>query len=120
MTEVARALYEFFSGFGIPAYVEDTVPDDAQMPYITYRLAQPDWFEPMSMYARVWCRSTSFTWLANKVDEIAAVLQTGKTILSDGGHVILLKDSNFAQYMPDPDDNMVKSAYLSFVMHATV
>ena len=38
MTNTAKALYQFFSGFGLPAYVEYNVPDEAALPYITYRL----------------------------------------------------------------------------------
>ena len=119
MTNVAKALYEFWSGFDIPAYVEKTVPDEAQLPYITYRLAQPDWYTPMSMYARVWYRSTSFVGLANKVDEISDALDGGTVIrFSDGsGGIVLFKDVNFVQYLTDENPE-IKTAYISFIMHA--
>ena len=121
MTNVATALYGFWSGFGIPAYVENTVPEDAQMPYITYRLAQPDWREPMSMYARVWYRSTSFVDIAAKVDEISKALATGYSAKIDNGYIVLMKDVFFCQYMPDDSgDGAIKTAYLSLIMHAEV
>lgn len=119
MTNIAIALYDFWSSFGIPVYVEDTVPDDAQMPYITYRLAQPDWLNPMSMYARVWYRGTSFAGIAAKVDQISKALEHGFSVSGDGFYMVLTKDVNFCQYMPgDTTDEMVKAAYLSLVMHA--
>lgn len=117
MTNVAIALQSFWAGFDIPAYVENAVPDNAQMPYITYRLAQPDWRETMSMYARIWYRSTSFRGLAAKVDEISQAIGTGLTVPFTGGFITLFKDGNFAQYMPDEDET-IKVAYLSLTMHA--
>ena len=118
MTNVATALYSFWSNFSIPAYVENAVPENAQMPYITYRLAQPEWDSVMSMYARVWYRSTSFAGLAAKVDQISRVLDSGYSISGDGYYMVLMKDSNFCQYMPDSSsDGMIKTAYLSLIMH---
>jgi hypothetical protein len=32
----SQALQSFWESFGIPAYNEYTVPDNAEMPYITY------------------------------------------------------------------------------------
>lgn len=130
MTNIAKALQDFWAGFGIPAFVEGTVPDkmpDAhgdmqpvKMPYITYRLAFPDWLNPMSMYARVWYRGTSFLPLSQKVDEIAmAIGDSGVTIPFQNGFVTLMKDANFCQYLPDEsEDGAIKTAYLSLVMHA--
>ena len=42
MRDTAAALYTFFSSFGIPAYVEYNVPDNAALPYITYELRDPE------------------------------------------------------------------------------
>ena len=35
MYKAAAALKTFFSGFDLPAYTVDSVPDNAQLPYIT-------------------------------------------------------------------------------------
>ena len=32
MTELAAALYDLWSGFGVPAYLQDNVPDNAALP----------------------------------------------------------------------------------------
>jgi len=127
MTDVATALYEFWSGFGIPAFVEGTVPDkipDSQgnmhpvtMPYITYRLAKPDWITPVSMYARLWYRSTSFRDINAKVDEIEAEIDAGAVIPLDKGTIWLYKESPFAQFMED-DDPDIKCIYLNLSMQA--
>lgn len=34
----AQAIQAFWESFGVPAYEESTVPDDAVMPYITYSM----------------------------------------------------------------------------------
>ena len=42
MYQTAKALKEFFSGFDLPAYSTDSVPEDVELPYITYSLAEPE------------------------------------------------------------------------------
>ena len=37
-----KALYDFFAGFGLPAYAGG-VPDGGAMPYLTYELAFGAW-----------------------------------------------------------------------------
>lgn len=118
MTNTAKALYKFFSGFGIPAYVEYAPPDDAQLPYITYQLVSPDWRESATMYARVWYRSTSFAAINAKVDEIAASIGEGKSIPTEGGAVYLSKGTPFAQYMPMEGDDTLKVVYLNLIINA--
>lgn len=124
MTNIAKALYQFWNGFGIPAFVENTVPENmpdgtpVEMPYITYRLAEPDWSDTIQLYARVWYRGTSFTGILTKVDQISRAIGTGKTISFDNGFLALFKDSMFAQYMKDDIDETIKIAYLSIIAHS--
>lgn len=118
MTNVAAALHAFFGGFGIPDYVEDTVPDDATYPYITHQVVQPDWRDAGTLYARVWYRSLSIGGLCAKVDEIAAAVGEGVSIPTDGGAVYLNKGYPFVQYMPMAGDDMLKVAYLNFIINA--
>ena len=118
MTSTAKALYDFFSSFGIPAYVEYNPPDDAVLPYITYQLVQPNWSDASSMYARVWYRSPSFTGIAAKVDEIDAAIGEGVSLPTSSGAVYLMKATPFAQYMPMEGDDTLKVAYLNLTIHA--
>ena len=89
MINTAQALYEFWSGFGLPAYTVGTVPDEAVIPYITYSLTETEPLEPRTCYAQIWYRSTSNTELLAKVDQIMAVLKNGVKISCDGGYVVL-------------------------------
>ena len=118
MTNTAIALYQFFSGFGLEAFVENNVPEEAQLPYITYQLVEPDWDDSASMYARVWYRSTSFQSINAKVDAIRAAIGESVSIPTSGGAVYLSKGSPFAQYMPMEGDDTLKVAYLNLTIHA--
>jgi len=91
LTNTARALYEFWSSFGLPAYTEGTVPTDAQVPYITYNLVETEPFQPLTHYARVWYRTTGNRALLEKVDQIlsAFAARDAVKIDCDGGSVVL-------------------------------
>ena len=114
MTNTAKALYQFFSGFGLDAYVEYSVPDDSQLPYITYQVIEPDWKESATIYARVWYRSTSYAAINAKVDEIRAAIGEGVSLPTDNGAVYLTKAAPFAQNMPMEGDPNLKVVYLLF------
>lgn len=128
MTNTAKALYAFFSGFGLPAFVEYDVPDempDAQgnmipveLPYITYQVVEPDWMDAATMYARVWYRSTAYEQLHAKVDEISAAIDGGVGLPTDGGFVVLEKGTPFAQDMPMEGDDTLKVSYLNLTVYA--
>jgi len=118
MTNTAIALYNFFSGFGLSAYVEDSVPDEAALPYITYQLIEPDWDDGGAFYARVWYRSTSYAAINAKVDEIRAAIGEGISLPTPGGAVYLSKGTPFVQYMPMEGDNTLKVAYLNINIQA--
>ena len=119
MTNTAKALYQFFSGFGLDAYVEYSPPEDAQLPYITYQLIEPDWDDGGTFYARVWYRSTSYSAINTKVDQISAAIGEGASLPIDGGGAVYLsKGTPWVQYMPMEGDDTLKVAYLNFNIHA--
>lgn len=118
MTDTARALYTYFSGFGLPAYAEYTVPDEAQLPYLTYQLAQPDWRGQVSLYARLWYRSTSLVEINAKADEIQRAIGECVNIPTATGALYLYPGAPFAQYMPMEGDDTLKVIYLNFTLTA--
>lgn len=110
MTKSA-ALYTFLSGFGIPAYADTAVPDDAEMPYITYQNVQDNWGNDVALTVNLWYRTTSEKTLNDKVDEIADVLP--KYVPCDGGAVLFSRGTPFAQALADNTDPMVKRRYMN-------
>lgn len=115
MTNTARALYQFFSGFGIHAYVENNVPDEAGLPYITYELLRPDRLRQAPFHVRIWYRSTSFTAITAKADEIRRIIEGGHSIQTNDGALRLWPDDNFIQFQP-ADEPELKVAYLSLIL----
>lgn len=103
MYNAAAALKTFFSGFGIPAYQEGTIPEDKRPPYITYSLSAPEWNQKASMYARVWDRSTSNTFILQKADEIAAAIGIRKKIKFTGGYLVIWPENPNIQTQVDGD-----------------
>lgn len=118
MTKTAQALYAFFSGFGIPAYAEYAVPDEAELPYITYQVSEPDWRDETTFYARVWYRDTSFAALNATVDAIRQAVGEGVRLATGGGALYLFKGTPFVQIMPMEGDDTLRVAYVNFGMHA--
>lgn len=117
MTEVAQALYTFYSGFDIPAYTENNVPEDAGNRYITYSLVQPDWRENAIHYARVWDYNTSSAWCLSKADEILAAIGEGISIQTDHGCVVLRPGTPLVQEMIG-EQKTDRSAFINLQINA--
>ena len=110
----AQAINSFWNRFGIPAYEMNTVPVDAQLPYITYSFVTGSAGEDVSMDASVWYRSTSWTEINAKADEIGAHIGLGGTVLRcDGGAIWIRRGQPFAQSMSDPTDDMIRRKYIN-------
>ena len=67
----AAAIYQFWSGFGLTAYEENTVPDDATFPYITYQLVTDSFDREIPLTASLWYRSESWTGINAKTKEFS-------------------------------------------------
>lgn len=111
----AQALHNFWSGFGLPAYDELTVPDDARLPYITYEVKTDSFENRINLSASVWYRSTSWAAAEQKVAEIAQhiVKQDPCTIPIDGGRIHIVKDTPWATRMIDATDTGVRRVLMS-------
>ena len=109
-----EAIYSFYSGFGLPAYDENTVPEGSALPYITYSVSTDSIGNMVILSASLWYRSTSWGAIQDKADEIAADLgYGGKIIKIDNGYLWLTKGSPFAQRMSEPSDKMVRRIALN-------
>lgn len=102
----AQSLHQFWSSFGIPAYSQETVPDKAVMPYLTYEVMTDSFEGSLQMVASLWWRSYSWTEISEKAEEIAEHIATmhPPTIEVDGGRLWIVKGTPFAQRMSDDDD----------------
>ena len=110
----AAAIYQFWSGFGLTAYEENTVPTDATFPYITYQLVTDSFDREIPLSASLWYRSESWTSINAKTEEISQKISRGGKIIScDGGAIWLKRGQPFAQNMGDESDDLIKRKYLN-------
>lgn len=110
MIQVATALKDFFSGFGLSAYTADTVPEEVELPYISFSLQQPEWNQKASLYAQVWDRSRSNRTVQTVADEITAEIGQGIKIPLESGYLVIWPETPLIQLMPDGD---FRSAYIN-------
>lgn len=115
MTDTARALYTFYSSFGFPAYQADTVPDDAQLPYITYFYTEPQYQYPATHYAQVYVRSNSNSLLLQKAGEIVQSIGDG-AVLENG--VVIRPSTPLVQIMHDASNPDIRIAYINLQLNA--
>ena len=110
----AAAIYQFWNSFGLTAYEENSVPDDAAFPYITYQLVTDSFDREIPLTASMWYRSGSWTAINAKAEEISQkISRGGKIIPCDGGEIWLKRGQPFAQSMGDESDNLIKRKYLN-------
>ena len=110
----AAAIYQFWNSFGLTAYDENTVPTDADFPYITYQFVTDSFDREIPLSASLWYRGESWTAINAKTEEISQKISRGGKIIScDGGAIWLKRGQPFAQSMGDESDNLVKRKYLN-------
>ena len=115
MRETAKALKTFVGGFDLPAYTTETVPQDVELPYLTYPLSQPEWNQKASFYIQGWYRDTSYTEMLEKADQIAKAIGQGKTITTDHGFLVIYPESPLIQILVDGD---IRSFYLNLSINS--
>lgn len=110
----AAAIYQFWSGFGLTAYEENTVPEDAAFPYVTYQLVTDSFDREVAATASLWYRGESWTDINAKTEKISAHIGLGgKIIKCDGGRIWIKRGQPFAQNMGDESDDLIKRKYLN-------
>lgn len=103
----AQALNSFWNGFDLKAYDENSVPDGAQLPYITYESVDGEFNRRIAATASIWCRSSSWEEITLKEMEIADRIGLGGILVPyDGGSIWICKGAPWAQRMSDTDDTI--------------
>ena len=107
MSDSWQALHNFWSGFGIPAYDQATVPDDAVMPYITYTALVAPFENTVLLTGDIWYNSTRWDTISQKANEIATALSGYKLLnVRTNEYVMLTQGSPFAQRLYDTNDSV--------------
>lgn len=110
-----QAIQKFWESFGIPAYDETTVPDDAPFPYITYQVHIGSLDDLCIVNTSIWYRSYSWEEISEKVEEIskAIAIMNPPSVKIDGGRLYITKGSPFAQRMGDETDDAIRRYLLN-------
>ena len=102
-----QALDTYWNSFGVPAYNELTVPEDAQMPYITYEAAIGSLNGPMTLSASLYWKGNSWAWGMKRVTDMQKVMD--RQIKIDGGYVMFrVPVASSAQPTTDAFDEQVR------------
>lgn len=110
----AAALHSFFNGFGIPGYVDTSVPEETGMPYLTYQNIQDMDFNTVFLTVNLWYRTESEATPNAKAREIAdAISHTGTRLKCDDGEIWLFRGTPWCQNLTDDTDPAVKRRYLN-------
>lgn len=115
------AIYRWMNGFGIPAYVSTSVPDQNSplwqgFPYISYTLPIGSWgHAEVNMTVNLYDRTESEADVNAKAKEVSDALGYGGcTIPCDGGTLWLKKGQPFIQPMDiEGEDEFVKRRYIN-------
>ena len=113
MINTARTLKTFFGSFGIPAYTLQSVPEEVQLPFLTYPLMEPEWDQESTMYCQVWYPKNHLADLLEKADAIAKAVGTMKEFPQEGGYVVLYPSTPFIQILTD---DKTQSAYINLIL----
>ena len=109
----AAAIYTFWNRF-LTSYEENSVPNDATFPYITYQLVTDSFGNEVQTTASIWYRGSSWVEINAKAEEISKAIGRGGVFLDcDGGKIWLERGTPFAQNMGDTTDNLIKRKYLN-------
>ena len=109
-----QTLHSFWSGFQIPAYDENSVPDGATLPYITYEVASDNFDHTLAQSASIWYRSSSWADITAKEMQIADYIgRGGRMVAYDGGAMWISMGTPWAQRMAEPSDEMIRRIVLN-------
>lgn len=106
-----QAIDAYWNGFGLPAYNELTVPEDAPDRYITYQSAIGSLDGPMQLSGNIYARGNSWTWIMQKATEMQAGMN--RQIKVEGGYVKFRVPQGYsAQPQTEANDKQVRRVIL--------
>lgn len=111
-----QAQHEFWSSFGIDAYEEYSVPDNAPFPRITYKAATSTFENLVQITASIWTKSTSWVTADAIADDIELYIKNMGCPKIDGGRYrVYIGATPFAQRMNDPEDEQIRRILINVV-----
>lgn len=104
-----QALYKLWNdASGLACYGEGSVPENVNLPYLTYEGAIDSLDGVISLTGTPWMRTASWVPLDVIANSISDYIGRGLTIPFDEGVMLVNKATPFAQRRTDEDDDSVK------------
>lgn len=123
--DALQTLNAFWGGFDLPAFDENTVPDEKDrverfgqaFPYLTYEAAKDSFGDPIAQTANLWYRSSGWGEITAKEQEISDfITRGGRMIAYDDGAMWIQKASPWAQRLEEPSDDMIRRIVLNITI----
>jgi len=121
-----QAYNSFWSGFGVLAFEENSVPDDtviqqlidagvatSKYPYITYQVITDDLGHPVYPTASIYDKSTSWQRVDTLANLVSRRIQEMNTIKLDNGRMFITKGSPFSQHQLESADLNIRRVILN-------
>ena len=118
VVEIMKGLNQFFSQFGT-AYIETSVPESAEFPYITYKCGSEDWNNKALISCSIYSKSSSYVELSEIAEKILDSARDGAIINVDGGYLCIYLGEPEFQIVPNTDYD-IRQGYINFVVHCEV
>ena len=118
VVEIMKGLKKFFSQFGT-AYIETSVPESAEFPYITYKCGSEDWNNKALISCSIYSKSSSYVELSEIAEKILDSARDGAIINVNGGYLCIYLGEPEFQIVPNTDYN-IRQGYINFVVHCEV
>ena len=120
-----QTLHAFWSGFGLPAFDENTVPDEKDriemygqaFPYLTYEATEDDFGNAVPQVVNLWYRSESWADVLDKEQEISDfITRGGRMVKYDDGAMWIQRARPWAQRLDEPNDKSVRRIVLNTIV----
>lgn len=124
-----QAYNQFWSGFGLLAFEENSVPEDSvieelikggaatsKYPYITYQVITDDLDHPIYPTASIYDRSSSWERADTLANLISARIRQMGTIKLDNGRLFITKGNPYSQHMLEEGDKAIRRVVLNLAV----
>ena len=121
-----QAYNQFWGGFGVLAFEENSVPDDkaieemirggaaaAKYPMITYQVITDDLGQPVYPTASIYDRSSSWERADTLANQISRRISDMNTIKLDNGRMFITKGRPYSQHMDEEGDKAIRRIILN-------
>lgn len=113
-----EAVYGFLSGFDLPAWAASQVPEEAELPYLTYGLSTASFGDgETALTVDLWFRTEGEAIPDEKAAQLVRTVGRGGVLLRcEGGGLWLKRGSPLCQRLADPTDPGIKRRCLNLTV----